>query len=174
MSQGPQPGYSFGDEHGFALSDPILAAIGLTVVCHSYIEHNISTSIMKLAEIDSHLGFLMTSGMSFRALRGALDNLVLARIKHTTPEAKRYREIIARIQKFEDFRNQTAHSLWGTKRDDVTKAFRVRSTRTKAGLRVFPIDVDVSAISKSIKDAQLALNDLMRFVDEITPTQDNS
>ncbi len=158
-------GYALGDEHGFALSDKILAAIGLTVVCHSYLEHNIAASIIRLADIPSHRGLMMTSGMSFRALRSALDGLIVEHVKHDSTEAEKYKAIMARINGFENFRNQVAHSLWATSREDVTKALRVKMSTGKSGFRAIRTDIDTSAISKSIKEVNAALRDLMEFVE---------
>jgi hypothetical protein len=161
------PGYTLGDEHGFALSDNILAAIGLTVVCLSYLEHNIASAIIRLADMPSHRGLMMTSGMSFRALRSALDGLILESVKHGSTEAEKYKAIMTRINGFENFRNQVAHSLWATSREDVTKALRVKMGTSKSGFRAVQTDIDTSAISKSIKEVNAALRDLMEFVESL-------
>ncbi len=165
-------GYTLGDEHGFALSDKILAAIGLTVVCHAYLEHNIASAIIRLAGMPSHRGLMMTSGMSFRALRSALDGLVLEHDQHIGTEAENYKAIMARISAFENFRNQVAHSLWATSREDVTKALRVKMGTSKAGFRAVHTDIDASAISNSIKDVNAALSDLMKFVEGLIATRE--
>ena len=163
--------YSLGDEHGFALSDRLLGAIGLTVVAHSFIEHNMGVCITQLAGASSHRGMMMTAGMSFRALRSALQGLVLDRVASTSAEAAKFREIMARVTKFEEFRNQAAHSLWATTREDISKALRIKTTTGKEGFRAAPIDVSVDTISQSIKNSNRAIHDLMQFVDGLVKAE---
>lgn len=167
-----EEGYSLGDEHGFALSDRLLGAIGLTVVAHSFIEYNLGVCITRLAGVSSHRGMMMTAGMSFRALRGALQGLVLDRVAPTSAEAAKFRDIMARVTKFEEFRNQAAHSLWATTREDINKALRIKANTGKAGFRSAPIDVNVDTISHAIKNSNRAMHDLMQFVDGLVKAEE--
>jgi hypothetical protein len=165
-----QPGYEFAFSHGYAVSDQILTAIGLTVVCHSFIEHQLATAIILLSGVESDIGLTMTSGMSFRSLGDALHGLMMRRIADNEQQAARYNEIIRDIRLFEQLRNQVAHSLWGSQQDNVREAIRIKTRTNRKGFGHVWEPVTVQKISAEIKKAQKASGDLIMLAHGITGT----
>jgi hypothetical protein len=119
---------SFAFKHGFTVSDEILIAIGLTVVCQFHIENQLSLLIHELTYMDFHKGSALTSGMSFRALSASLSSLVLQVAKEDDDRYKEFTILLGKLQHFEEFRNQISHSIWA--RSDLSSSTSLRMKTT--------------------------------------------
>jgi hypothetical protein len=150
---------SFAFSHGFTVSDEILTAIGCAVVCQAHIESQLSKLITDLLETDSQKGSALTSGMSFKSLCASLSSLVLQVVEETDIRYIKVKELLGKLQQFEEFRNQVAHSTWGHSKDfNSDRATRIKVTaRQGKGVRHQWEEVEITRISEAIKAATQAL-----------------
>jgi len=103
---------TFSLKHGFTVSDEILTAIGCTVVCQSHTELQLGLLIHKLLDADYPKGCALTAGMSFKQLCTTVSALVAETIGETDSRFQKVKELLGVLQRFEEFRNQAAHSVW--------------------------------------------------------------
>jgi len=159
-------GKSFAFSHGFTVSDEILTAIGCAVICQSHTENQLSLLISDLLDIDQHKGYALTSGMSFKNLCASLSSLILQVVEENDARYVRFKELLGKLQQFEEFRNQVAHSNWAHGKDfDSARALRIKVTaRQGKGVKHYLEEVEISRISKAIKAAMQAQVELVIFI----------
>lgn len=120
---------NFALKHGFTVSDEMLTAIGCTVVCQSHVELQLGLLINKLLNVEDGKGFAFTSTMSFKHLCTAVSALVVEATGEDDPRFEEVRELLAGLQRFEEFRNQVAHSVWAHADDfSALTARRIKAT----------------------------------------------
>jgi hypothetical protein len=162
-----EPGFAF--THGFSVGDDILKAIGLTVVCQSHVETMLSVSIHEVAELEYQKGSAVTAGMSFKSLCAALSSLVLQVLDQNDERYNRFTKLMGKLQHFEEFRNQVAHSNWGHGEGFQSgRSTRIKTTaRQSVGVKHQWEEVDIATISAEIETASLAKAHLSILVAEV-------
>src|SRR5260370_33861919 len=151
---------SFARQHGFTVSDELLAAIGATVICQSDIEDRVSNCIGMLCRIRNYkITSALTANMSFKMQCAALSALARQVFDSTDRRYSRILELIGALQHFEEFRNQIAHSMWaGGWNNPAHRGIRSKITaRQGKGVVHHREEVDTAQISEEIKRAKHAM-----------------
>jgi hypothetical protein len=161
---------SFAFSHGYTVSDKMLTAIGCTVICQSHIELQLSLLIMKLLGVEYQKGCALTAGMSFKNLCATLSSLVLQAVEETDDQYRRFKELMGKIQHFEELRNQVAHSVWAHGAGfGSERALRLKTTaRQGKGVKHQSEEVEIARLSKAIHEANKAQVEMVCLIAEIT------
>lgn len=157
---------SFGFKHGFTVSDEMLTAIGCTVVCQSNLEMQFTMLISHFMNVDDDKVLALTSGMSFKNLCAALSSLVLQATGPNDAPYLEFKALMAKLQQFEEFRNQVSHSVWAHAPDfGSERATRIKTTaRQGKGVKHDREHVEVKKISEALESATDALLRLVLLV----------
>jgi len=149
---------TFARQHGLPIPDEILAAIGCTVAWHSLVEHELCRCIQLLTGLQKEKADALTAGMSFRSLCAALSSLIMQILREDDERYVRFQSAMGRLQHFEEFRNQIAHSVWVQGDDDSTA--RVKTTaRQWRGVQYHVEHIEIGRISAEVLQVQDALNE---------------
>ena len=159
----------FGFSHGFAVTDEVLVAIGCVVVQQAKIELYLSGLIHNLANMDMKEGDAVTSGMSFKALCVAIGSLVVQVLEVSDERYKQFRNLMGKLQHFEEFRNQVAHSNWLHLGGFPSgRAVRIKTTARQLGVKYHWEEMDIEQISEELAIADRAVVELSFLITEVT------
>lgn len=151
-----------------ALSAELLAEIGRITVLFAILEHDLKNLVHWLLGLPENVGRTITSELSFRGVYQLAASLVKERAPDMSSD---FKDVLKRIGKAEDKRNQISHSLWGA--FSATRAVRTKySAKANRGLYFSREELspdDIYAISTAIS---IAAFDVEAFHVRLRATRD--
>jgi hypothetical protein len=107
--------------------------------------------------------------MSFKNLCATLSSLTLQITEETDSRYKYFKELVSKLQHFEEFRNQVAHSSWGPSKDfNAQRATRIKtSARQHKGVKHHWEEIELKKISDEINQATKAQVELILLMSKI-------
>jgi hypothetical protein len=149
-----------------SISDEHCLAIGKITVAFAEIESWLSSFIWALIVpfSEQHVGQIVTAEMSFSRKLDVVVSLFKYRCTDEK-ERNRLKELVDRIQKLEEKRNQVQHSLWIMQSSDQSEAMRLKITaKRKHGLSHAKEIVTAEPLEALARDLQIAVSDLSSFM----------